>query len=221
MDGYGVDLILERISGYIADGKRVFATSSFQSQSLPLLHILSLCDKKIPIYYTNTGYLFPKTLMFADYLKSSLGLNIIGLDPLVPKNRQLDRNGRLMFASDPDYCCYLNKVQPLDPILREYDVWINGIRADQSATRSQMSEEQPAPHGCTRYHPMLNWTSKMVHYYCKENSLPAHPMEEEGYLSIGCEPCTAKYIEGNERNARWFGMNKSECGLHTDLIAKD
>lgn len=221
MNDYDVEGILRKIEGYIADGKRVFATSSFQSQSLPLLHILSLSKYKVPVYYTNTGYLFPSTLKFADHLSKRLNLNIVGLAPIVPKNRQLDRNGRLLFASDPDYCCYLNKVQPLDPVLREYDVWINGIRADQSETRKQMSIEEPAPYGCLRYHPMLEWTSKMVHYYCKDNNLPSHPMESEGYLSIGCEPCTTKYVEGNERNSRWFGMNKTECGLHTDLIAKD
>ena len=100
-------------------------------------------------------------------------------------------------------------------------VWINGVRADQSATRAAMKVEQPAKHGCLRFHPMLDWNAKMIWQYQKEYSLPKHPLEEKGFVSIGCEPCTRKLDpEMQEREARWFGMNKVECGLHTDLINK-
>lgn len=214
--------IQEKILAYLAEGKKVFATCSFQSQSMPLLHIISQLDVEVPVYYTNTGFLFPETLSFMAQVCEQLGIKAIGLRSEVPKNRQFDRDGRFLYASDPDHCCYLNKVQPLEPILMEHDIWINGIRADQSVTRSQMSEEEEAPFGCLRYHPMLGWTAKMIYEYRKRYDLPSHPLEEKGYLSIGCEPCTSKFFdEGNERNARWFGMNKTECGLHTDLIASD
>jgi phosphoadenosine phosphosulfate reductase len=109
----------------------------------------------------------------------------------------------------------------LEPVLIEKDIWINGIRADQSDVRAAMTEEEPAQHNCKRFHPMLRWTSKMVYYYRQYNGLPEHPLESQGYTSIGCEPCTAKsFGDHNERNARWFGMNKTECGLNTTLIAK-
>jgi len=102
-----------------------------------------------------------------------------------------------------------------------YDIWINGVRADQSSVRKAMKEEQAAPNDTIRFHPMLGWNSKMIYEYRKEFNLPSHPMEEEGYLSIGCEPCTRKIDpEMNEREVRWFGLNKTECGLHTDLIEK-
>ena len=84
-----------------------------------------------------------------------------------------------------------------------------------------MSVETPAPHDCVRYHPMLDWDSRMVYFYRKNHELPEHPLEAQGYLSIGCEPCTTKFLaEGNERNSRWFGMNKTECGLHTTLATE-
>jgi phosphoadenosine phosphosulfate reductase len=109
----------------------------------------------------------------------------------------------------------------MDAILRSKDVWINGVRADQSAIRAAMKIEQPAQHGCIRFHPMLDWNPKMIWQYQKEYNLPKHPLEEKGYLSIGCEPCTRKLDpEMQEREARWFGMNKVECGLNTDLISK-
>jgi len=213
------DAVVERIQTYLDEGKKVFTTSSFQSQSLPLLHMISRLDADIPDYYTNTGFLFPDTVRFADQLKQDLGLNLIALRPDAPKIKQLDAAGRFLYASDPDYCCYLNKVKPLEPILMEHDIWINGIRADQSSVRAAMAEVEPANYGCSRFHPMLGWDSKMVYYYRKYHDLPEHPLEVQGYLSIGCEPCTSKAREGNERNARWFGMNKTECGLNTTLVA--
>lgn len=213
--------IRQQIKLYQKEGKRIFATSSFQSHSIPLLHIISEIDHRIPIYYLNTGYLFPETLAFKDELAERLNLNIIGLESAVPKSQQKDENGQLLFTSDPDYCCYLNKTQPLEPILASFDVWINGIRADQNANRANMNVEEKTPQGALRYHPMLDWTSKDIYEYRKAHNLPPHPLEKEGYLSIGCEPCTRKMLNGDdERTSRWFGMNKVECGLHTDLIQK-
>ena len=213
------DTIIKRIHAYLDAGQKVFTSSSFQSQSLPLLHIISRVDRNIPVYYANTGFLYPQTVRFADQLKQDLGLNVIALRPGTPKIKQLDTAGRFLYASDPDHCCYLNKVKPLEPVLGEYDVWINGVRAEQSSVRAAMAEEEPATQNCLRYHPMLNWNSKMVYYYRKYHKLPEHPLEAQGYQSIGCEPCTTKAGEGNERNSRWFGMNKTECGLNTTLVA--
>lgn len=213
--------IVNQLESFSKAGKKVFATSSFQTQSVPLLHIISLIDNSIPIYYTNTGFLFPDTLIFKDELKERLNLNIIELRSDTPKIHQLDEKGQLLFTSDPDYCCYLNKISPLEPILMEYDVWINGIRADQNENRKQMKELQEASYNTLRYHPMLNWSSRDIYQYLADHNLPSHPMEKKGYMSIGCEPCTRKFVDGgNERNARWFGMNKTECGLHTDLAKK-
>ena len=208
-----------KIKEYSDAGLSIFSTSSFQSQSLPLLHILSELSFKVPIYFTNTGFIHPETLSFADEVAARLKLDVIFLTPEVPKSRQITREGHLMYASDPDYCCYLNKVAPMEPVLRENDIWINGIRADQSSVRSEMGTEEPARFGCTRYHPMLRWDSRMIYYYRSIYSLPEHPLEAQGYASIGCEPCTSKAASNaNARNSRWFGMNKTECGLNTVLV---
>lgn len=209
------------IEGYKAAGKTLFTTSSFQSHSLVLLHMLSRIDKTIPVYFINTGFHFPETVRFKDQVSEQFGLNTRDLRSEIPKFMQRDPEGKLLFTSDPDHCCYLNKTQPVDAILLSHDIWINGVRADQSATRAAMKVEQPAKHGCIRFHPMLDWNAKMIWQYQKEYALPKHPLEVQGFVSIGCEPCTRKLDpEMQEREARWFGMNKVECGLHTDLINK-
>lgn len=217
MEPKGIKAKLEQ---YRSEGKRLFLTSSFQTQSLPLLHLIGRIDPTIPVFFLNTGFLFPESLMFRDEVAELLGLRVIELKSPISRIQQRDERGNFYFTSDPDRCCYFNKVLPLEPVLQEYDIWINGIRADQSKTRNGMSEEQPAPFGCIRFHPMLDWTSRMVHQYISLHGLPRHPLEEKGYVSIGCEPCTRKWCQQDGRDGRWFGMSKTECGLHTELVAK-
>lgn len=209
-----IKFIKDQISSYKEKGLKIFVTSSFQTNSVLLLHIISRIDNQIPVYFLNTGYHFPETLLFKSDLKKMLDLNVIDLFPSVPKSQQRDSDGRLMYASDPDYCCYMNKVQPLEPIKQKYEVWLSGIRGDQNENRNQKGVEE-SEEGLIRYHPIIDWSSKMVYQYLKYYDLPRHPLEEEGYLSIGCQPCTQKFITGdNGREGRWKGLNKSECGLH-------
>ena len=218
---YPTDSIQKTIYQYKQGGFKMFTSSSFQSHSLVLLHIISRTDPTIPVYFINTGYHFPETLAFRDEIAAKFKLKVIDLKPDVPKFMQRDSEGKLLFTSDPDHCCYLNKTQPMDGILRIHDVWINGVRADQSSVRASMKEFQPSIHNTIRYHPMLNWTSKMIWQYRKEYKLPSHPLEEKGFVSIGCEPCTRRLSPAmQEREARWFGLKKVECGLHTELVVK-
>jgi phosphoadenosine phosphosulfate reductase len=210
-----------QLGKYKSEGKQLFTSSSFQSHSLVMLHMISRIDNSIPVYFINTGYHFPETIQFRDFITESFKLNTFDLKSEVPKHMQVDSESRLLFASDPDHCCYLNKTQPMDGILRSFDVWINGVRADQSSVRAAMKVEQPAPYNTIRFHPMLNWNAKMIWQYQKEFNLPKHPLEDKGYVSIGCEPCTRRLNPGmQEREARWYGLKKVECGLHTELVSK-
>jgi phosphoadenosine phosphosulfate reductase len=210
--------IKNKIEDYKKNGKKLFTTCSFQSHSLVLLHILSRIDKNIPVYFINTGFHFPETLEFKDRIAKEFGMEVISLSSDIPKIQQKDSHGRFLFTSDPDYCCHINKVKPMEPILYKYDVWINGVRADQSETRKNLSVEQKTSTGCIRFHPMLDWTSKMIFEYQKQHNLPKHPLEEKGYFSIGCEPCTRKFnLDFDARQGRWFGLKKTECGLNTEL----
>ncbi len=210
--------VAQQLQKYRDQGKKLFTTSSFQSHSLVLLHMISRIDPEIPVFFLNTGYHFPETVAFAESVSQRLGLNLLRLNPLMPKHQQRDDEGNLLFTSDPDYCCFLNKTQPMEQVMRDYDVWINGVRAEQSRVRQAMKVEQEAPYAVLRFHPMLDWTIQDIFAYLRKYDLPRHPLDAKGYVSIGCEPCTKKPDPGlQEREARWFGMNKTECGLNTDL----
>lgn len=202
----------------------MFATSSFQTHSLVLLHILSRSGIDVPVFFLNTGYLFPETLAFRDRIAEEFSLQVHDLHSAVPKTQQRDRAGRSLYATDTDFCCYLNKTQPMEAMLERYDVWITGVRADQNDNRRELVVEQQTPGRAIRFHPMLGWTVRSIEAYIGEHGLPRHPLESEGYLSVGCEPCTRKVdlslVDQDPRLARWFGLQKTECGLHTDLLGK-
>ena len=213
--------IAEKIETYKGQGLKLFTTSSFQTHSMVLLHILSRIDKTIPVYFMHTGYHFPETLQYRDDIQSLLDLNIRTVYSSTAKINQRDVNGKLLFASDPDYCCHLNKVAPLEPVLAEHDIWINGVRADQGEVRKNFGFEEKAKFGTIRFHPMLDWNNKMIYQYLNEYKIPRHPLEDKGYFSIGCEPCTRKWdLEMDSRDGRWYGLKKTECGLNTDLVTK-
>lgn len=218
-----VDRIDEKLKEYKDSGKKAFVSSSFQTHSLPLLHIISRFQPDIPIYFLNTGFHFPETIAFRYEIAELMGLNIIDAISPVSKTGQRDENGKFFFVTNPDHCCYLNKVLPLEPIIQGHDVWISGVRKDQTKFRSQLLEEEPMAEGKLRYHPMLDWNSKMIWEYRKQFNLPEHPLEAQGYLSIGCMPCTHSLLHGGDgRVARWAGTSKDECGIQTEFVkAKD
>jgi phosphoadenosine phosphosulfate reductase len=213
-----------RLRAYLNQGKHIFVSSSFQSHSLPLLHMVSRVDRSIPVVFLNTGFLFPETLSFRDEIIDRLGLTLLDLQSSIPKSQQRDADGRFFYSSDPDRCCSINKVQPMEAVLWEYDVWINGVRKDQSAVRKAFSVEQATPQRAVRFHPMLDWSAKDIYEYRMQYELPIHPLEGTGYLSVGCEPCTRKVDLSDPESARqgrWFGQKKTECGLHIDLVEKN
>ncbi len=212
-----IEEITNKIYEFRESGQSIFVSSSFQSHSIPLLHILSRIDRAIPIVFVNTGFLFSETISYRDQIVAQLGLNLVEVKSTVPKIQQLNSLGNFFFTSDPDRCCHINKVEPLEPLLIRHDIWIAGIRHEQNSHRSTMRIEEEAPHGCKRYHPLLHWTSQMISDYRSEHQLPPHPLEKDGYRSIGCEPCTRRFASGENRSGRWAGLNKTECGLHIEL----
>jgi len=208
------------LKGYMDEGKQFFASSSFQSHSIPMLHILNTIAPNFPVYFIDTGFHFPETLVFRDQVASQLNLNVQNQRGAVSLVNQLTKEDRFLFQSDPGYCCTINKTQPMDSLMMQYDIWITGVRKDQNYNRSTMGYEAQGPHNTMRFHPMIHWSSKMIWEYRKMHNLPTHPLEEHGFLSIGCLPCTQKFSleTADDRGGRWKGIKKNECGLHTDLI---
>jgi phosphoadenosine phosphosulfate reductase len=131
-------------------------------------------------------------------------------------------SGGKPYEKNPDYCCQINKVEPLDEALKGLDAWISGIRRSQSKTRREIKIIEEYQGGIFKINPLANVTSGDIWWYIKEHDLLRHPLFDKGYLSIGCWPCTRPIQPGDdERSGRWAGRDKTECGLHTFLKPKE
>lgn len=200
-------------------GADAAATSSFQTQSLPLLHLIATTVPELPVLFLDTGFHFPETLRFRDRVVEELGLNLHVLKTRMGHERFQEKHGQL-HRRDPDLCCHLNKVKPLQRALAERSAWVAGIRRDQTAQRQDTPILAP-PNEVDRYDiykvcPIATWTEGQVTRYRMKHDLPEHPLGEQGYASIGCAPCTQPVTSGDSRAGRWANQTKTECGLHFD-----
>lgn len=205
-----------QIQEYRLKGKKVFMSSSFQTHSIPMLHLLSTIDKSIPIYFLDTGFHFPETIVYRDRIKDLLELKVVSIKANVAKIDLLGKDNKFLFSSDPDLCCQINKVDTLNSVSKLFDVWITGIRGSQNPNRKNLEYEARTEDGVLRFHPMINWTDPMINAYSYKYKLPSHPLDKHGYSSIGCGPCTTKPVL-DQRSGRWLGSKKTECGLHLNL----
>ena len=209
-------LMVSFLRNYVKQEKRIFASSSFQTHSIPMLHLLNEIQPNLPIYFIDTGFHFSETINYRDQIAEMLNLNLQSVKSSMTKLSLLSQNGKVMFTTDPNKCCHLNKVVPMDSVANNFDVWITGVRKDQSKHREGLNYEAEGANGILRFHPMLNWNEQMINLYISKHNLPAHPLEQKGYTSVGCQPCTGK-PRFDERSGRWVGLNKTECGLHLNL----
>ena len=196
-------------------------SSSFQTQSMPLLHMVATIDRNVPIFFLDTGYHFWETLIFREWIASEWHLNIIDLYRDPRWDVFAKQHIRSLPVEDPNLCCYLHKVQPMQKALKDVKAWVSGIRRDQTAVRAHAKILELQEDGLLKINPLLNWTKADVAQYMEENQLPEHPLYKQGYRSIGCAPCTvAVGVDDDERAGRWAGRGKSECGLHTAMFSK-
>ena len=203
------------IGAWTAEGRRVVATSSFQTQSVPLLHMLAALPH-VQVALIDTGYLFPETYAFARELQAKFGFRLEVVRSPRTFAEQRTAKGSLLHSEDIEACCRLNKVEPMEIFLQPGEVWLSGIRADQTKHRAQKQRLETDARGVLRYHPMLAWTARDIYHYLRTFNLPKHPLEAAGYQSIGCVPCTRRWTGADARGARWQGSAKTECGLHLE-----
>jgi phosphoadenosine phosphosulfate reductase len=198
---------------------QIVLSSSFQTQSVPLLHMASQIRRDILIFFLDTGYHFWETLMFREQLASHWHLNILDLYRDTRWDEFARERVRSLPGDDPNLCCYIHKVDPMQRALKDMKAWITGIRRDQTATRAEAKILELQDDGLVKINPLLNWTKADVKQYSEEHKLPAHPLFQKGYRSIGCAPCTvAVGLNDDERAGRWSGRGKTECGLHTPMF---
>lgn len=202
---------------------RVAVVSSFGAESAVLLHLIATVDPTVPVLFGDTLKMFPETLAYRDLLAKRLGLkNLITFVPDPAALAKKDESG-LRWSYDPDGCCEIRKVLPLETALADYDASISGRKGFQSSTRSGLPRfEIDGASGRLKINPLASWTKTDLDAYFEEHDLPRHPLEAEGYASIGCQPCTSPVKQGEDpRSGRWRGWDKVECGIHSPVADPD
>ncbi len=198
-------------------GGRIALVSSFGSESAVLLHMVSEIDPATPVIFLDTGKLFGETMRYRDELVDRFGLtDIRNVQPAPERVRQVDPDG-VLWANSADSCCFVRKVEPLSLALAGFDAWITGRKAYQGGLRQELRAFEAAA-GHIKVNPLARWRKSDIEDYFVRHGLPRHPLEEDGYLSIGCMPCTDRVNSGeSERAGRWRGQEKAECGIHLPL----
>ncbi len=182
--------------------------------------MLSEIDRSVPVIFLDTGKLFPETLAYRDRLIAYLGLTDVR--SVRPSGAQLgawDPDGRL-WEKDADLCCAIRKTNPLDAALEGFEAWITGRKRTQGGSRSRLDLIETGPDGRITVNPLAHWDDEMIENYFQRHDLPRHPLQAQGYTSLGCATCTALPREGEDkRSGRWAGQDKTECGIHMPRLA--
>jgi phosphoadenosine phosphosulfate reductase len=208
--------ILEWAFSYVDD---VAIACSFQLGGLCLAWMAKDFMDKVPVLFLQTGFHFPETIEFRDKVVKEWNLDLVETRPTLGPERQAKEIGPELYKTDPDACCQLNKVLPLQEQLERLGGWITGIRRDQGAARryAPIVERQTLNSGreIWKINPLARWTREDIEEFADLVGVPRHPLYAEGYQSIGCAPCTRAVLPGEgERAGRWDG-GKLECGIHT------
>lgn len=215
LDGKGAEDILSFfINGVFKD--KICVSSSFGAESAVLLKLVCDINPHVPVLFIDTGMLFEETVQYGETLKNHLGLkNLQVIRPSPVHLENVDPDGTL-HERDPDYCCHIRKVLPFDEGLKPFDALISGRKRFQSESRSKLLPIELDAQGRYKINPLYDWDHDGLVRAFKDMDLPAHPLVEKGYPSIGCAPCTRAVKKGEDQRAgRWAGKQKNECGIHS------
>jgi phosphoadenosine phosphosulfate reductase len=209
----------EVIREQLAGNSNACLTCSFQAEDMVVLHLAREVRPDIPVLFLETGYHFADTYAYRDRMAKEWNLNLVNLMPALPLAEQEAKFGKL-YQSKPAECCNLRKVEPLFRGLSAYDVWLTGLRREQSPTRANLKKVEthilPDGRPILKISALADWTNRDVWAYLKQHSIEPMPLYDKGYTSIGCEPCTQLPLNPDDpRSGRWAGAGKLECGIHT------
>ena len=195
-------------------GKRFCVTSSMADAVL--IDIASKVAPGIDVVFLDTGYHFAETIGTRDAVAATMPVNLITVEPEQSVAAQDASEGKDLFATSPDRCCFLRKVQPLQQALGSYEAWATGLRREETHDRVITPVVGwDAGKQKVKVSPLARWTSEDVDRYIQENGVLVNPLQYDGYPSIGCWPCTQRVEAGAElRSGRWAGRSKTECGIH-------
>lgn len=194
---------------------RAALVSSFGAEAAVTLRLATLVEPRLPVIFLDTGKHFAATLAYVEQLQQRLGLaDLRILRPVSLELTARDPYG-LLHRSDPDRCCELRKLAPLQSALRGFDAWITGRKRAHGGARRALPLADRDRAGRLRINPLWDWDAARIDAFMREHDLPRHPLQAEGYSSVGCEPCTARSsAAAAPRGGRWQGRPKSECGIH-------
>lgn len=203
----------------IVGRERLAVVSSFGTESAALLKIAADVDPAIPVLFLDTGHLFEETLAYRDTLIAALGLSDVrSIEPLEEALLREDPD-RELWLSDPDACCRIRKVEPLARALKPFSAWINGRKRFQGGLRAAIPVVEDDG-GRLKFNPFANVSREELAAIYAQAKLPAHPLVERGFLSVGCMPCTSRTAPDEDvRAGRWRGRSKTECGIHTVKVS--
>jgi phosphoadenosine phosphosulfate reductase len=196
-------------------GERLCVTSSMADAVV--VHLTSMVVPGVDVLFLDTGYHFAETIGTRDAMAAMYDVNVVTLAPAQTVAEQDAEYGPRLHDRDPDRCCALRKVAPLDRALQGYDAWVTGLRRDESASRAATPVVGwDARRGKLKVNPIARWTQADVDTYIEKHKILVNPLLFDGYASVGCAPCTRRVLEGeNVRAGRWAGSAKIECGIHT------
>jgi phosphoadenosine phosphosulfate reductase len=188
-------------------GDELVLAASFQD--CVLIDLAVQVAPEIEVVFLDTQYHFAETLWYVDQVRKRYDLNLRVMQPEVAPDN--------LWQRDPDGCCALRKVEPLARALEGKSAWMTGLRRVEAPTRANAPiVSYDIGRGMVKVNPLATWTALDVEGYVRDRGLPAHPLADRGYQSIGCWPCSRPVGDGEHARAgRWAGTNKIECGLHT------
>jgi phosphoadenosine phosphosulfate reductase len=194
-----------------------FAITSSMADAV-LIDLVARAAPGTDVLFLDTGYHFDETIIMRDAVAATYRgrINLVTVTPEQTVGEQDAEHGRDLFATNPDRCCFLRKVLPLDRALAGYDAWASGLRRDDSISRSRTQVvDWDRRNGKVKVNPLARWTQADVDAYVTEHGILTNPLLEDGFASIGCFPCTRRVGEtGDARSGRWAGTGKTECGIH-------
>jgi phosphoadenosine phosphosulfate reductase len=182
--------------------------------------IIDLVSRDVPgidVLFLDTGYHFPETIGTRDAVSVVYPVNVVNVTPSTTVEEQDTELGAKLYSRNPDLCCYLRKVIPLEQSLEPYDAWITGVRREETDARTSTKVVSWDPRRqMVKVNPIVEWSQKDVDDYIAEHGVLVNPLVDDGYPSIGCRTCTARVAPGADpRSGRWIGTAKTECGIHT------
>jgi phosphoadenosine phosphosulfate reductase len=195
-------------------GDELVVTASMADGVLP--YLASEAAPGVDVVFLDTGYHFVETIGTRDAVGATLEINLINITPEQTVAEQDATHGKDLYKTDPDKCCALRKVAPLNEALSGYTAWVTGVRREESPTRANTQVvEYDARRNMVKLNPIAPWTQDDLDGYIADNGVLVNPLQYDGYPSIGCEPCTKRVAPGEDpRSGRWAGRAKTECGLH-------